>query len=1711
MKIYLARSLITVGALVSPLLSSAADDINVAQSPLFVTDSVPPLNLLVMGRDHKLFYEAYNDASDLNGDGILDIGYKGYKTKADKGIDYYGYFNSKLCYTYTSNRFVPTGVGSGTTGKECTSQWSGDFLNYIATSRMDALRKVLFGGYRSTDDATTTVLQGAHIPQDAHTWGKEYTSVSVDGYDISKFTPLKAPTAGYRHLIAVASLTETGVPQMRVLTNVNLRIWNWVSIERPVGGDECVNASGARIICTNAGPKNGWTLIPPETFTNLKISTWAKSNNTHPTNAAGMTTLFNTDGQSSRLCGSKAISNGIYAPGSNNNPFNGAVTSGKQICGNDYYITEITGTIKVDTTGTYKVSVDGDDAVEVKLGGTTVGWYGGHGPLDSGSDAHSGSVSLQAGVSYDIVFRHEEVDGGDSWGLYWQTPAGIPENAKRVDYNVQVEVCPNDVGNTSNSALRESNCRLYLRGNYKPTGILHDYGETDKMYFGLLTGSYKNHFYGGVLRSNIQSFARELTLSTGQFCLNGNCGAGNDVSGIVDTINKFRTVGFTYYNSNGTNNFQYDQDGCGYNRNPTSNLATDPCYMWGTPTAEMMYEALRYFAGASGPTPSFAYSKTTTTPDSRLGLSQPDWLPPYSKGNGGSGYPRCAVPAMTVLSDINPNYDWKLPGSRWDNTTDGSGNPKSISDLNVGTETDAIGAAEGLNDTKVFIGETESAADSAPTQKTLTALSRVRGLAPEEPGKQGTYYSAGIARFGAMHNIGGSKPLLTYAVALASPFPKIEFPVGDNKITLVPFAKSVQNPGQNQYQATNQIADFYVQKLANTTTANTDSTVNGGRPYAEFRINWEDSEEGADFDMDAIVLYTLAVAPDPSDGGKLKLNITLTSEYAAGGAQQHMGYTISGTDKDGLYLEVCDLRDGTVNNGQRSVCDSQTAYRLNTPPNRPAGWCIANLDNPECKGLPPTAVRQFSATGVGAGVLKDPLWYAAKYGTTGNWDTDGDQVPDNYLLVTNALTLKDQLAKAFNSIVQKNSSVTRVTVQGGQTDDTGLGNRIVYRTSFNADGWTGDLIKDTYKSDGKTINSTIRANFPDGRVVKMVSADGKSLQDFSYENLKDRSFDGTNLRDSLDSAPSGNRDGQGVDRVRFLLGQCTSSGCPNFRTRTSLLGDIVNSSPVLVGPAQYLAYRIGKVDGTVASYTAFQKTQASRRAQIYVGANDGMLHAFDAATLKETFAFVPTPVIPNLNRLMAKDYGTANLAHHYYVDGPITVRDVYFKGDNTWRTVLVGTLGGGGRGLFALDITDPDPVKIKLLWEFTSDSAATLDAATKLSNLGYSFGKPSIERLHDGNWAAIFGNGYYSANANSGKAILYALKIEDGTLIKALEAKSPTGGSNGLSTIQAADYNADIVTDAAYAGDLLGNLWRFDLFKPTSADTPFARDNDGADSARSFQVAFGGAPLYRATTNDQTTGSGAGKPQAITVAPVLIQHPTLTGYLVAFGTGRYLGVNDKVSPFDVQTVYGVWDRWTLGQTTTDNMVKTRNRSSLQQQTLTAATYSNNGVTRNVRLLSANSINWYTGSGETDADVDRSGWYVDLKLVGSTTNTGERIVFPLRTLGDALVFTSITPNADPCSAGLDSILYATDAKAGGRTLHNVFDLNNDGRIDGADSLSSGSISGTDGTIGDNSLTGTRTGNTNLTTLICDSSGNCISATTGPAANGRQSWRMLLPAQ
>src|SRR6478736_9158075 len=244
------------GALLAAVAITCAQsaEMNIRDVPLFLNDTPPPLNMLVLSRDHRLYYEAYNDASDLDGDGTLDVGYK-------PSITYYGYFESNRCYTYSGGIFTPSALAGP--NKTCSGNWSGDWLNYVTMTRIDALRKVLYGGLRYFDTDTDTVLQRAYVPQDAHSWGKEYESIARDGYDISQYTPYPLPTAGTRHLFANTTLDGDAdvnagannpaiygvpVPKLRVLQNQTYRLWEWVSIERPVAGTRVQNGSSGPVV-----------------------------------------------------------------------------------------------------------------------------------------------------------------------------------------------------------------------------------------------------------------------------------------------------------------------------------------------------------------------------------------------------------------------------------------------------------------------------------------------------------------------------------------------------------------------------------------------------------------------------------------------------------------------------------------------------------------------------------------------------------------------------------------------------------------------------------------------------------------------------------------------------------------------------------------------------------------------------------------------------------------------------------------------------------------------------------------------------------------------------------------------------------------------------------------------------------------------------------------------------------------------------------------------------------------------------------------------------------------------------------------------------------------------------------------------------------------------------------------------------------------------
>ncbi len=1611
----------------------------IAQEPLFLTQSQAPLVMLNMTRDHRLYYEAYNDYSDLNGDGTLDIGYK------PQQINYYGYFDSFKCYQYSSTdrRFNPV---SQTSTKTCGGlYWSGDFLNYLTTSRMDALRKVLYGGFRKTDTVGETILERVYIPQDAHTWGKEYRSIAHDGYDIADYAPLTAPAAGRRHLFANVTLTQndqttgdtadvvggghgayttlnstagqeaTNPPLLRVLQNSDLRIWNWISKERPVAGRYCLVGTNQSGNCFSAAAAGGWQVVPSSAYTGLNATYYNLASSPSVANNAGeLSTVIAGGTPTGTLPLTRIDCNSddeytVYDDVTGTNveyKVDCNPTTPGQGSADNNYATVITGSITVPTTGTYYFAVDGNNAIDLYIDGIYVaGRYGelgfsdcsdpsdsDYGQYDTVCSSQRGAISLTAGT-HTITFRHQEKEHKDGYQLWWKRGSAP---VTRSNYEVRVKVCDPAIG-------LEPNCTSYTDGTtvtYKPTGLLHNYGANNGMYFGLLTGSYKNNLQGGVLRKNISSIQNEFAPTTGIY--------DPAVNGIVSTINRLRITGFRY--SDRSYQGAAPSGSCGWIA--TRQMNNGECEMWGNPLGEMVWETLRYFNGRNAPTPAFDYSGSTVD-SNMLGLAKPAWADPYAT------YPYCAKPYILAVSDAYPSFDSdSVPGSTFGGVT----SDLSITGPNVKTLGDTMWATEYGGPRNVFIGQSGATFDSAPTAKSVTSFGDIRGLAPSDPTREGSYSSAALAYWGRTTDLrndkSGDQKIGFYSVALSPPLPTIEIPVpGGNRVTIVPFAKSVGGFGISSatgaFQPTNQIVDFYVDTIVNTHAGNMDSSINGGRPFYRFRINFEDVEQGADHDMDAIAVYEVWLNADDT------ISINVISEYAAGSIIQHMGYVISGTNADGTYLVVRDFDTGA---------GSDPNYHLDTP-NLAAALpltfssavtigtaCTNDANNYACRTFTP------DSSSTSAVLLKDPLWYAAKWGgfkdenanlvpETTEWDADGDGVPDNYFLVVNPLKLEQQMAAALAKIASDSGTAAALA-----TNSTSLRtDLILYQARFSSDGWGGELNAYPIKADGTLDAPVWQAQYamvgmpsistkinPASRVVLTYDPDVASASSRGIPFRWTSMTSGGTLQSSLDkawNASGGTTDGRGADRIDYIRGETVSG----FRTRpcitgtsgatciTNYLGDIVNSSIQYVG-APAFGY-------SLPFYADFFNDRQTRTKMVYVGGNDGMLHGFDADTGAEKIAYIPSQLYrgAKLSKLTAADYGKTSNPHAYFVDGTPTIGDICQEpcaGVSSWKTILVGGLAAGGQGIYALNITRPEDFSESnasslVMWEFNDSNDP---------DLGYTFSRPAIVRLcslrdsgststpktcSSAKWTVIFGGGYNSTEVDAsysttGRAVLYILDANSGALLRKI---TYTGGGtpNGFANISPADVDGDGIVDYVYAGDLFGNMVKFDVTTDTAGSVAYT--------------------LYTATDTSSV-------PQPITSAPELYAHPN-GGIMVLFGTGKYLEVGDKTAT-SLQTFYGIWDNGT-------NVPTSPTRSNLQAQTLLSDQITSDGVI--FSATTRNPVDWST----------KRGWYLDLTANGS--DPSERVVYDPQILGTILNFVTVVPSTDVCAYGGDSWDFLLDPITG----------------------------------------------------------------------------------
>ncbi len=368
-----------------------------------------------------------------------------------------------------------------------------------------------------------------------------------------------------------------------------------------------------------------------------------------------------------------------------------------------------------------------------------------------------------------------------------------------------------------------------------------------------------------------------------------------------------------------------------------------------------------------------------------------------------------------------------------------------------------------------------------------------------------------------------------------------------------------------------------------------------------------------------------------------------------------------------------------------------------------------------------------------------------------------------------------------------------------------------------------------------------------------------------------------------------------------------------LRKRYNILGDIIHNDPVYVGAPNSKIFDVG--------YSKFRTDNASRAPRVYVGANDGMLHVFNADTGDEVYAFVPSTLFGKLNLLAKTPY-----AHQYYVDGALAAGDMVFTG-GLWGSILVGSYGAGGKGLFALDITKPNldlsasPTDKKVLWELDERDQATGGVGKIIGNI---YDKSEVVKLSDGNWYVVTGNGYGSTNGSAN-----LLLIDSDGAVTVIDAEV-SNGSNGLSRPTLIDKNGDGAVDYAYAGDLLGNMYRFNLSDLTSVvvETLFS----------------------------------AGSDKPITTAPKVASHP-FGGRIVLFATGSLLSKSDVGNTL-IQSIYGIRDIDNPGT------LATVSATNLFSQTLSGdVAFDANKTVRYIvkKTAAPTTIDWTTDEG----------WVVDL--------------------------------------------------------------------------------------------------------------------------------------
>jgi type IV pilus assembly protein PilY1 len=637
--------------------------------------------------------------------------------------------------------------------------------------------------------------------------------------------------------------------------------------------------------------------------------------------------------------------------------------------------------------------------------------------------------------------------------------------------------------------------------------------------------------------------------------------------------------------------------------------------------------------------------------------------------------------------------------------------------------------------------------------------------------------------------------------------------------------------------------------------------------------------------------------------------------------------------------------------------------------------------------------------------LPDAWWHTP----TGSPDTNtvGAQLrPDNYYTGGKPDLMIAGLNAAFSRIASQMTAFT--TSFSTALPQLALSGNASYSSLYDASGWTGEVIASELSFDANLKQVlTQKWKFTDILATQLAgtgwSTNGKRRV-VTWNGSNGVQFcSGTpgcalpitsTQFDALD--PSYTAAVDKADYLNYLRGDRTNEqgtgGTKAYRTRTKLLGDIVGSKASVVGPPS-----MPLSDGPNPGYGAFKKKWEARPTVVYIGANDGMMHAIQGDVTEkltppggtELFTYVPSALFqgpnatPNVDGLAS--LGNPSFQHHFMVNATPSVYDVDVahtygasaSAGSDWRSILIGGLGKGGRSYYAIDVTDPvgmsvgaggSEVKVanKVLWEFTD------------TDLGYTYGDPIVAKTLKFGWVVIVPSGY---NNPDGKGYLFIINPLTGKLLeKVSTGVGSPANSAGLAYANSfvTDY-ADGTIDAVYAGDLLGNVWRWDVTAPSTTYP---------------------APVKLASLTDSTA---VAKPQPITARPLIEVHPNLKKRFVLVGTGRLLNSSDIVSA-QPQTFYAIADG---------------NGSHFNQDPADLPSGIHFPITRAVLAANTNPLDGHTTAYDPATQM---GWYEEL---GQSGGIGWRVTSDAASLLNQVAWAATLPNGDACNPSGSSRVYGRD--------------------------------------------------------------------------------------